>query len=134
MRSRADEEGRVTEALGSREQTVPEEHHVIIVLIAQHLGMPAELTSQRRGVAADVIADPRPLQMHPVLLSCAYTSLHSFPSVAISVWCRVIALKCFVVAIRHARFPLKPPKNLTIPSVRCDGSLPVFFPNLRLLF
>lgn len=46
MRSRADKQAALPKALGSQEQTVPEEHHVITALIAQHLGMPAELTFQ----------------------------------------------------------------------------------------
>ena len=46
MRSRADRQAGLLKAFTSQEQTVPPENHVITVLIAQHLGMPAELTSQ----------------------------------------------------------------------------------------
>lgn len=73
---------------------------------------------------------------HPLrcpLLNCTYTSLHLFPSIAISVWCRVIVHKCFVVAIRHARFTLKPTPShwklemLQLACLFCfDWSFPVF--------
>lgn len=46
MRSRADKQAVLPKALAYQGQAVPEEHHVITVLIAHHLGMPAELTFQ----------------------------------------------------------------------------------------
>lgn len=50
-------------------QTIPEERHVIIALIAQHLGMSAELTFPEREVAADVITPPPSLtHTHSLLL------------------------------------------------------------------
>lgn len=58
MKSRAADQAELLKATDVSEQTVPEERHVIIALIAQHLGMPAELTSPQRGVGADVITPP----------------------------------------------------------------------------
>lgn len=66
MRSRPAERAEMPKPSDVWEQSVPEERRVIIAVIAQHLGMPADLTSPRREVGADVITlRPPPRARYP---------------------------------------------------------------------
>lgn len=67
MRSRTDKQAVLPKALGSQEQTVPEEHHVITALIAQHLGMPAEVTPNDEG--SPVMSALPPLRCPPLTIA-----------------------------------------------------------------